>query len=56
MANNVEKRYVHSDLEVRSEEGKPTVIEGYAAVFGDETVIEGRSRSALLAKLLTGRI
>ena len=42
MANNVEKRYVHSDLEVRSEEGKPTVIEGYAAVFGDETVIGGQ--------------
>ncbi len=41
MANNVEKRYVQSDLEVRSEEGKPTVIEGYAAVFGDETVIGG---------------
>ena len=41
MANNVEKRYVQADLEVRSEEGKPTVIEGYAAVFGDETVIGG---------------
>lgn len=41
MAKNVEKRYVQADLEVRSEEGKPTVIEGYAAVFGDETVIGG---------------
>ena len=41
MANNVEKRYVKADLEVRAEEGKPTVIEGYAAVFGDETVIGG---------------
>jgi hypothetical protein len=41
MANNVEKRYVQSNLEVRTEEGKPTVIEGYAAVFGDETVIGG---------------
>ena len=41
MANNVEKRFVQADLEVRSEEGKPTVIEGYAAVFNDETVIGG---------------
>lgn len=41
MANNVEKRFVQSDLQVRAEEGKPTVIEGYAAVFGDETVIGG---------------
>ncbi len=41
MANNVEKRFVQADLEVRSEEGKPTVVEGYAAVFGDETVIGG---------------
>lgn len=41
MANNVEKRFVQADLEVRSEEGKPTIIEGYAAVFNDETVIGG---------------
>ena len=38
---NVEKRFLSSSVEVRSEEGKPNVVEGYAAVFDDETVIGG---------------
>ena len=41
MANNVEKRFLTNGFEVRAEEGKPTVVEGYAAVFNDETVIGG---------------
>lgn len=41
MANNVEKRFLTQGFEVRAEEGKPTVVEGYAAVFNDETVIGG---------------
>jgi HK97 family phage prohead protease/HK97 family phage major capsid protein len=41
MANNVEKRFLTNGFEVRTEEGKPTVVEGYAAVFNDETVIGG---------------
>jgi hypothetical protein len=38
---NVEKRFLSSAVEVRSEEGKPAVVEGYAAVFDQETVIGG---------------
>lgn len=38
---NVEKRFLSSAVEVRSEEGKPPVVEGYAAVFDQETVIGG---------------
>lgn len=41
MANNVEKRFLTNGFEVRAEQGKPTVVEGYAAVFNDETVIGG---------------
>jgi HK97 family phage prohead protease/HK97 family phage major capsid protein len=41
MANNVEKRFLPGSFEVRTDEGKPTVVEGYAAVFNDETVIGG---------------
>ncbi len=41
MANNVEKRFVDAGFEVRSEEGKPITVSGYAAVFEDETVIGG---------------
>lgn len=41
MAKNVEKRFLTNGFEVRAEEGKPTVVEGYAAVFNDETVIGG---------------
>lgn len=41
MANNVEKRIVDAGFEVRSEEGKPITVSGYAAVFEDETVIGG---------------
>lgn len=54
MANNVEKRYVQSNLEVRTEEGKPTVIEGYAAVFGDETVIGGAFAERVARKAFDG--
>jgi len=39
---NVEKRFLSSSVEVRSEEGKPNVVEGYAAVFDEETVIGGQ--------------
>jgi len=39
---NVEKRFLVSSVEVRSEEGKPNVVEGYAAVFNDETEIGGQ--------------
>ena len=39
---NVEKRFLSSSVEVRSEEGKPNVVEGYAAVFNDETEIGGQ--------------
>ena len=38
---NVEKRFLVSSVEVRSEEGKPNVVEGYAAVFNEETEIGG---------------
>jgi|11BtaG_2_1085332.scaffolds.fasta_scaffold01236_9 hypothetical protein len=38
---NVEKRFLSSSVEVREVEGKPNMIEGYAAVFDDETVIGG---------------
>lgn len=41
MANNVEKRFLQQVLEVRADDGKPTVVEGYAAVFDDETIIGG---------------
>lgn len=41
MAKNVEKRFVDAGFEVRSEEGKPMTVSGYAAVFEDETVIGG---------------
>lgn len=41
MAKNVEKRFVDAGFEVRSEEGKPITVSGYAAVFEDETVIGG---------------
>lgn len=39
---NVEKRFLVSSVQVRSEEGKPNVVEGYAAVFNDETEIGGQ--------------
>ena len=39
---NVEKRFLSSSVEVRSEEGKLNVVEGYAAVFNDETEIGGQ--------------
>ena len=39
---NVEKRFLSSSVEVRSEEGKAPIIEGYAAVFNDETEIGGQ--------------
>lgn len=39
MAKNVEKRFVDADFEIRSEEGKPITVSGYAAVFDDETTI-----------------
>ena len=38
---NLENRSLTSEFEVRNEEGKPTVVEGYAARFEDETVIGG---------------
>ena len=38
---NVEKRFLSSSVEVRTEKGKPNVVEGYAAVFNDETEIGG---------------
>lgn len=41
MAKNVEKRFVDAGFEIRSEEGKPITVSGYAAVFEDETVIGG---------------
>ena len=39
--SNLEKRSLTSEFEVRNEEGKPTVVEGYAARFDEETVIGG---------------
>lgn len=49
--NNLEVRSLSSDFEVRSEEGKNPVVEGYAVKFEDTTVIGGKfsesvSRSA----------
>ena len=49
--NNLEVRSLNSDFEVRSEDGKKPVIEGYAVKFEDTTVIGGQfsesvSRSA----------
>lgn len=49
--NNLEVRSLSSDFEVRSEEGKNPVVEGYAVKFEDTTVIGGQfsesvSRSA----------
>ena len=38
---NLENRSLTSEFEVRNEEGKPTVVEGYAARFEEETVIGG---------------
>lgn len=38
---NLENRSLTSEFEVRNEEGKPTIVEGYAARFEDETVIGG---------------
>ena len=38
---NVEKRFLSSSVEVRTVEGKPNVVEGYAAVFNEETEIGG---------------
>ena len=38
---NLENRSLTSEFEVRNEEGKPTVVEGYAARFDEETVIGG---------------
>ena len=39
--SNLEKRSLTSEFEVRNEEGKPTIVEGYAARFDEETVIGG---------------
>jgi uncharacterized protein len=39
--NNQEKRFLNSNFEVRSNDGK-TVVEGYAARFDDETTIGGQ--------------
>ena len=39
---NLEKRSLNSDFEIRSEKNGNTVVEGYAARFEDETVIGGR--------------
>ena len=33
----IERRFTAADFEVRAEDGKPTRLEGYAAVFNDET-------------------
>ena len=38
---NLENRNLSAEFEVRQEEDKPTVIEGYAARFDEETVIGG---------------
>ena len=38
---NVEKRFLSSSVEVRTVEGKENVVEGYAAVFNEETEIGG---------------
>lgn len=39
---NLEKRSLNSDFEIRSEKDGNVVVEGYAARFEDETVIGGR--------------
>lgn len=41
---NREERFLPCNIQVRSEEGEnaPTVVEGYAALFGEETVIGGQ--------------
>ena len=49
--DNLEVRSLRSDFEVRAEEDKPIVVEGYAAKFEESTVIAGQfsesvSRSA----------
>lgn len=38
---NLENRTLTSEFEVRNEEGKPIIVEGYAARFDEETVIGG---------------
>ena len=40
--DNRENRFLTGEVEVRSGEGKPTVVEGYAALFDAETVIGGQ--------------
>ena len=40
--NNLEVRSLNSDFEVRAEEGKNPVVEGYAVKFEDTTVIGGQ--------------
>ena len=39
---NLEQRLHSSEFEIRSEEGKPIIVEGYAARFDEETVIAGQ--------------
>jgi len=40
--NNLEKRSISIDMEVRSSEDGKTIVEGYAARFNEETTIGGR--------------
>ena len=40
--NNLEKRSIPIDMEVRSSEDGKTIVEGYAARFNEETTIGGR--------------
>jgi hypothetical protein len=40
--NNLEKRSINVDMEVRSSEDGKTIVEGYAARFNEETTIGGR--------------
>lgn len=59
--SNLEKRSLTSEFELRNAEGQPTVIEGYAARFDDETTIGGAfveklSRSAFEGTDMTNTV
>lgn len=45
---NIERRMATEKVEVRSAEGAPTVIVGYGAVYGKETVIGGLFREVIM--------
>ncbi len=52
--NNLEKRSINVDMEIRSDEDGKTIVEGYAARFNEETTIAGRFAERIAPQAFDG--